>query len=46
MKKIIAMLLVLSMVLAFAGCAGKKAMTHDEYMAAALDAEVPSPRWK
>ena len=40
MKKIIAMLLVLSMVLAFAGCAGSKAMTHDEYMAAALDAEV------
>ena len=40
MKKIIAMLLVLSMVLAFAGCAGSKAMTHDEYMAAALDSEV------
>ena len=40
MKKIIASALVLCMVLAFAGCAGKKAMTHDEYMAAALDAEV------
>ena len=40
MKKIIAMLLVLSMVLAFAGCAGSKAMTHQEYMAAAVDSEV------
>ena len=40
MKKIIAMLLVLCMVLAFAGCAGNKAMTHKEFMAAAMDAEV------
>ena len=40
MKKIIAMLLVLCMVLAFAGCAGNKAMTHKEFMAAAMDVEV------
>ena len=40
MKKIIAMLLVLSMVLAFAGCAGSKVMSHDDYMAAAMDSEV------
>ena len=40
MKKIIAMLLVLCMVLAFAGCAANKAMTHKEFMAAAMDAEV------
>ena len=40
MKKIIAMLLVLSMVLCFAGCAGEKAMSHADYMAAAMDSEV------
>ena len=40
MKKFVAMLLVLSMVLAFAGCAGTKVMSHDDYMAAALDSEV------
>ena len=40
MKKIIAMLLVLSMVLSFAGCAGSKAMSHADYMAAAMDSEV------
>ncbi len=40
MKKFVAMLLVLSMVLAFAGCAGSGAMTHEEYIAAALDSEV------
>ena len=40
MKKIIAMLLVLSMVLAFAGCAGSKAMTHEQYMAAEMQSEV------
>ena len=40
MKKLLAMLLVLSMVLAFAGCAGTKVMTHEDYMAAAMDSEV------
>ena len=40
MKKFIAMLLVLSMVLAFAGCASSKAMTHKEFIAADLDSEV------
>ena len=40
MKKFVAMLLVLTMVLAFAGCAGSGAMTHEEYIAAALDSEV------
>ena len=40
MKKFVAMLLVLVMVLSFAGCAGSKVMTHDDYMAAALDSEV------
>ena len=40
MKKIIAMLLVLSMVLCFAGCAGEKAMSHADYMAAAMDSQV------
>ena len=36
MKKFIALLLVLTMVLSFAGCAGSKAMTHEEYMAAEM----------
>ena len=40
MKKIIAMLLVMTMVFALAGCGGSKAMTHDEFMAAAMDSEV------
>ncbi len=42
MKKLIAMLLALVMVLAFAGCAKDKtvAMTHEEYMAADMDSEV------
>ena len=40
MKKFVAMLLVLAMVLSFAGCAGSKAMSHDDYMAAAMDSEV------
>ena len=40
MKKIIALLLVLSMVLALGGCAGSKAMSHADYMAAAMDSEV------
>lgn len=40
MKKLLAMLLVLSMVLAFVGCAGTKVMTHEDYMAAAMDSEV------
>ena len=40
MKKIIAMLLVLCMVLAFVGCGKSKGMTHEEFMAAAMDAEV------
>ena len=39
MKKIVALLLVLSIVLAFAGC-GSKGMSHDEFMAAAMDSEV------
>ena len=39
MKKIIAMLLVLCMVFAFAGC-GSKTMSHKDYMAADLDAQV------
>ena len=41
MKKLIAMLLVLTMVLSFAACAKKDAgMSHADYMAAANDAEV------
>ena len=43
MKKILSLLLVLVMVFAFAACTkdeGPKGMTHDEYMAAAMDAEV------
>ena len=40
MKKIVAMLLVLSIILAFAGCAGAKVMSHDDFIAADLDAEV------
>ena len=40
MKKIIAMLLVLTMALALAGCGGSKAMTHAQYMAAEMQAEV------
>ena len=42
-KKILAMLLALVMVFAVAACTkdeGPKAMTHDEYMAAEMDAEV------
>ena len=39
MKKIVALLLVLTIVLAFAGC-GSKGMSHDEFMAAAMDSEV------
>ena len=39
MKKFIAILLVLTMVLAFAGCA-PKALTHKEFMAADMDSEV------
>ena len=39
MKKIVALLLVLTIVLAFAGC-GNKSMSHDDYMAADLDSEV------
>ena len=41
MKKLIAMLLVLTMVLSFAACAKKDAgMSHTDYMAAANDTEV------
>ena len=40
MKKIIAMLLVLTMVLALAACGGPKVMSHADYIAAELDAEV------
>ena len=41
MKKLIAMLLVLTMVLSFAACAKKDAgMSHADYMAAANDTEV------
>ena len=39
MKRFVAMLLVLVMVLAFAGC-GSKAMSHADFMAAAMDSEV------
>ena len=39
MKRFVAMLLVLIMVLAFAGC-GSKAMSHADFMAAAMDSEV------
>ena len=39
MKKFVALLLVLTIVLAFAGC-GSKAMSHEEFMAAAMDSEV------
>ena len=38
MKKFAAMLLVLAMVLSFAGCAAT--MNHDKYMAAAMDSKV------
>jgi len=38
MKKFAAMLLVLSMILALAGCSA--AMSHDKYMAAAMDSKV------
>ena len=45
MKKLIAMLLVLTMVLSFAACAKKDAgMSHADYMAAANDTEVKSSR--
>lgn len=40
MKKNIAMLLVLTMVLILAGCAGSKAMTHEQYVAAEMQAQV------
>ena len=40
MKKIVAMLLVLSMVLCLAACGGPKGMSHADYMAAELDAKV------
>ena len=39
MKKIIAVLLVLCMVFAFAGC-GSKTMSHKDFMAAEMDAQV------
>ena len=39
MRRFVAMLLVLVMVLAFAGC-GSKAMSHADFMAAAMDSEV------
>ena len=40
MKKIVAMLLVLSMVLCLAACGGSKGMSHKDYMAAELDSKV------
>ena len=40
MKKIVAMLLVLSMVLCLAACGGSKGMSHADYMAAELDSKV------
>lgn len=40
MKKLIAVLLVLVTVLAFAGCAKSDVMSHKDYMAAAKDAKV------
>ena len=39
MKRFVALLLVLCVVLAFAGC-GSKAMSHADYMAAEMDSEV------
>ena len=39
MKRFVALLLVLTVVLAFAAC-GSKGMSHEEYMAAAMDSEV------
>ena len=39
MKRFVALLLVMIMVLAFAGC-GSKGMSHADYMAAAMDSEV------
>ena len=39
MKKLIAVLLVLCMVVAFAGC-GAKYMSHEDYMAADMDSQV------
>ena len=39
MKRFVALLLVMIMVLAFAGC-GSKAMSHADFMAAAMDSEV------
>ena len=39
MKRFVALLLVLTVVLAFVGC-GSKAMSHADYMAAPLDSEV------
>ena len=39
MKRFVALLLVLTVVLAFAAC-GSKGMSHDEYMAAPMDSEV------
>ena len=46
MKKIIAMLLVLTMVLALAGCAGSKAMSHADYMAAAMESTSADEAYK
>jgi len=40
MKKLTAMLLVLVMVFAFAACAKSDAMSHKDYMAAAMDSQV------
>ena len=40
MKKFVALLLVLVIVLAFAGCAKSDVMSHKEYMAAAMDSKV------
>ena len=42
MKKFAALLLVLAMIIAFAGCNNNKttAMTHEQYMAAEMDAQV------
>ena len=40
MKKILAFVLVLAMVLAFAGCSSSKAMSHADFVAAEMDSQV------
>ena len=40
MKRILAIVMALALVLALAACGGSNAMSHEEYMAAELDTEV------